>query len=178
MPVSNTKRRLRNSSKHRKAIANTTLLIRCGRRRTCGRCSWCILLKERKELIGNPIFPSCGEMDTYDPDDTPWSLADLMIVEAGRNDDRRMFALAGLQNSALYNGMVLQLCFTPIKNSGQPNYKNDHRPVGKFTCQIFLKGENVSEHTGWGMNMPEETLLQSTVSSMCMETMTLTGLSN
>ncbi|XP_060588063.1 uncharacterized protein LOC132743549 [Ruditapes philippinarum] len=89
----------------------------------------------------------------YDPNDTSRAIGDLVIVEAGSwFEDRRQFAFAILQNSALHNGMLLQWSFTGIKAHGQKNYKNELRPLGKYRCQIFLKGQQVSEHTGYGKN--------------------------
>ncbi|XP_045196468.2 uncharacterized protein LOC123551531 [Mercenaria mercenaria] len=89
----------------------------------------------------------------YDPDDTSRTIGDLIIVEAGTwHEDRRTFAFAILQNSALHNGMQLQWCFTPIKPHGRTNYKHEHRPLAKFRCQMFLQGQQVSEHTGHGKN--------------------------
>ena len=69
----------------------------------------------------------------FDPNDTSRTIGDLVIVEAGYwHEDRRQFAFAILQNSALHNGMMLQWCFTSIKAQGSKNYKNEQRPLGKF----------------------------------------------
>ncbi|XP_052788522.1 uncharacterized protein LOC128223273 [Mya arenaria] len=93
------------------------------------------------------------EAEGFDPKNASCSIGDMVILEEPTwATDRKLSAFAILQLTCTMNGIPLEWTYAPVKNPAKKNYKHEAVPVGKYRCQIFLKGEEMADHTGYGKN--------------------------